>query len=733
MPSPPRPIVKIATPGPFAEALDYLDPAGTAQPGCRVEIPLGRRRVVGVVLQRASSSDLEAGRLRQISALIDDQPLLDAALLKLLLWVSDYYQHPIGDTLANALPGMLKRGADITAGSTRWRLTPTCRGVEASALAAELKRAPRQLELLQFLLDADPAAGLSEDQLAEHPQWRQPLQRLIERDWVRAEFEPWQPAAAAAAPGPALNEEQSAAVYSMLDSSGFATHLLQGVTGSGKTEVYLELIRQRCAERQTLVLVPEIGLTPQLVARFARLGLPLVTLHSGMLESERRRAWAAARSGQARIVIGTRSAVFTPLPEAGLIIVDEEHDGSLKQQEGLRYHARDVAIRRAQFEGLPIVLGSATPALESIANARAGRSMQIFLNKRAGAGRPPTTRLIDLRSEPVRSGMSPPLIQAMDRHLQAGGQVMLFLNRRGFAPALLCHECSWTADCRRCDAKLTLHARSERLICHHCGAQSGIPLNCPECKSEDLIAAGQGTERLEEKVATLFPDQALVRLDRDSMRRRGSLEAALQSIRDGEARIMIGTQMLAKGHDFPNVTLAAVINADGGLFAVDFRAAERMAQLIVQVSGRAGRGEKAGEVLIQTHQPEHPLLQSLVTSGYSGFAETALREREEYRLPPYSFLAVLRAEATAEAAGRSFLQTAVKVADRCRPEGMALWGPAPAPMFRRAGRYRYQLLVNAPQRPRLQQFLKQWLPQLRALPQSRKVRWSVDVDPLDLY
>ncbi|MCK5640042.1 MAG: primosomal protein N', partial [Gammaproteobacteria bacterium] len=508
-----------------------------------------------------------------------------------------------------------------------------------------------------------------------------------------------------------------------------------GVTGSGKTEVYLRIIEEVLASgRQALVLVPEIGLTPQLVQRFQqRFPVPIALLHSGLNDTERLNAWLMARDGSAPIVIGTRSAVFTPLCKPGVIIVDEEHDASYKQHDGFRYSARDLAVMRGHLVQVPVLLGSATPSMESLHNTRSVRYGLLELSKRAGAASQPSIRLLDIRSQPMDEGLSDNLLQVMRRHLQQNGQILLFLNRRGYAPVLMCHDCGWVGKCQRCDAHLTLYAGQRRMRCHHCASERPVFSECPECKSHELHPVGQGTERVEQALQRNFPDTEIARIDRDSTRRKGSMEAMLERIHEGKTRILVGTQMLAKGHHFPGVTLVAILDCDQGLFSVDFRASERMAQLITQVAGRAGRAEKSGEVLIQTHHPEHPLLQCLIQQGYQGFSKAILAERQAAELPPFSHMALLRAEAVAADAAMTFLCEARDLAQAIDVSDVDILGPVPAPMERRAGRFRAQLLLQATQRQDLQNLLSPWIQQLEGLKAGRKVRWSLDVDPYEMY
>lgn len=533
---------------------------------------------------------------------------------------------------------------------------------------------------------------------------------------------------------PLLNSAQQQAITAILNTTQFQPYLLDGITGSGKTEVYLQVIAELITQKkQALILVPEIGLTPQTVARFAeRFAAPIVMLHSGLTDRERAQAWMQAKSGEAAIIIGTRSAIFTPLLNPGIIILDEEHDLSFKQQSGFRYSARDLALIRGQMENVPVILGSATPALESLHNTQRGRYERLCLPQRAGAALNPRMHLIDLRNQKLEEGLSPQLLQVMQQHLQMNNQVLLFLNRRGFAPTLLCHSCGWIAKCKRCDARLTVHQMPRQLFCHHCNGAHAVPTACGDCASKQLLTLGMGTQRLEQMLARYFPSVKVLRIDRDSTRRKHAMEDMLQSIQQGEAQILIGTQMLTKGHHFPDVTLVAIIDADSGLFSQDFRASERLGQLLIQVTGRAGRVKKLGEVYIQTHHPHHPLLQQLIVEGYNNFAQTLLLERQAAQLPPYTYLALLRAEAVTEAMPFTFLGEVANVVRALNIDSIQLLGPIPAIMERKAGRYRAQLLINSSSRKELHQVCKKILPQLEKLTTARKVRWSLDIDPLEM-
>lgn len=531
-----------------------------------------------------------------------------------------------------------------------------------------------------------------------------------------------------------LNEKQAELVQAVCAAvNTFSVFTVDGVTGSGKTEVYLHTLETVLAQgRQVLVLVPEINLTPQTLERFReRFAFPIAALHSGLTERTRLQAWLAARAGEAAIVIGTRSAVFTPLPRLGLIIVDEEHDPSFKQQDGFRYNARDLAIWRARAAQVPILLGSATPSLETLHRSWQGLYRYYTLPERAGGAILPQFRIVDLRRQYLEEGLSAELLQGLSSQLQAGNQVLLFLNRRGFSPLLLCHACGWMATCQHCDARLTYHLRPPRLHCHHCEAQKRLPNRCEACGEKDLQALGVGTERLEQVLQKHFPDYPLSRIDRDTTRRKGKIEEILQDIHEGKSRILLGTQMVAKGHHFPNVTLVGIIDSDYGLFSSDFRAAERLGQLLLQVAGRAGRAKKPGEVWIQTHHPEHPLIQLLQQGHYQAVAKALLLEREQAALPPYTSLALFHAEAHRLPEVENFLH---QVKDLALALGgpVAIRGPISALMARRAGRHRMQLLLQAEQKKTLQSFLRALLRKVEQLSNKMRIHWAVDVDPLEL-
>ena len=530
-----------------------------------------------------------------------------------------------------------------------------------------------------------------------------------------------------------LNTYQQKAVNKVTESKEFQIFLLSGVTGSGKTEVYLRCIEKLIAQnKQALVLVPEIGLTPQTLKRFQeQFSIPIVVLHSSLTDKKRALSWTMAKTGVAKIVIGTRSAVFTPLLNAGIIIVDEEHDISFKQQSGFRYSARDLAIVRGQFENIPVLLGSATPSLESLHNVNQDRYQLLPLPNRAGNANLPHLTIIDLRNKKLIAGMSEDLLNAVEKHVRNKGQLLLFLNRRGYAPVLLCHGCGWVIHCDCCDARLTLHYFPKRLYCHYCGATKEIPSTCLKCRQRKLVDVGLGTEQLEVVLQQRFPDYGIVRIDRDSTRTKNSMEDKLSLIHNQKVSILIGTQMIAKGHHFAHLTLVAIIDADSSLYSSDFRATERMGQLLIQVAGRAGRViDYQGEVLIQTHQPDNPFLTTLLKEGYEAFAKALLKERQLVQLPPFIHLALLRAEAVKKNLPIEFLLKIKKLIVQDLKEKVELLGPIPAEMERKSGYYRYQLLFQSKSRKNLHNVLNKLISLIEN--QHKKVRWSLDIDPQEI-
>ncbi|AJD46757.1 replication restart DNA helicase PriA [Isoalcanivorax pacificus W11-5] len=728
-------LIRVAVPVPLRQLFDYLPVAGPLpEPGCRCEIDFGNRRLTGMVWEVVppGDSDHDPRKLRPLRQVIDDQPVLDSDLRELCQRAAQYYQHPIGEVLQTALPVLLRQNAPAERqGELVWRLTARGRFADP----AQLARAPRQQQALVTL--AEHPRGLSRPMLTSLGLTSPPLRALEKKGW--AELVQEQPAELTdrtanplAEPHLAATPEQDAAIRAINASQHFAPFLLDGVTGSGKTEVYLQaMAHQLTAGRQVLVLVPEIGLTPQTIRRFrTRFSVPVTVLHSGLSDRERLKAWCDARDGQARIVLGTRSAIFTPLRHPGLIIVDEAHDNSFKQQDGFRYSARDLAVWRAQLLDIPVVLGTATPALETLQQAESGRYRALRLTHRAGEAKPPVIQLEDCRGLPADTPLSARSLDALGTTLKANRQALVFINRRGYAPMLLCQDCDWQSECDRCDAHMTWHRAVRELRCHHCDHRRPVPARCPQCGSQHLRDMGAGTEKLESLLRKQFPDTRLIRIDRDTTRRKGSLDASLEEIQRGGAALLVGTQMLAKGHHFSELDLAVMLDADAGFMSADFRGPEQAAQLILQVAGRTGREDRTGRLLIQTRQPDNPLLQLLCQGNYHRFAEQLLSERRQTGLPPFGFLALVRAESLQPQPALTLLQEASETLPL--DSGLQLLGPIPAPMERRQGRYRSQLLLLAPTRGILHRHLPALLDALYAHPLSRKCRWHLDVDPTDL-
>jgi len=661
---------EIAIPCPLPKTFDYLPPESgeTIQPGMRVLVPFGKREVVGFCLSQKSKTDVPFDKLKQISHVLDTKPLLPDRLLTFFNQISQYYHHAIGDVIVTGLPSLFRQAKPCELQEINSQTLPPIQTIQTPSLTLT---APQQNAILTF-----------------------------EKSFNQAH-----------------------------------NYLLKGVTGSGKTEVYLQIIQKLVqAGYQALVLVPEIALTPQTLSRFQeRFGEWVYPYHSQLTPKLRKKTWLATREGLARIIVGTRSALFLPFSHLKIIIVDEEHDPSFKQQEGFKYFARDMAVLRGQHEKFPVLLGSATPSLETIHNVRKGKYQLLELPERANSACLPTVTCLDVRHKKFIGGLSNQLIHEILQTLKRGEQVLLFLNRRGYSPAFMCFDCGWLAQCHRCETRLTFHQAQNRLICHHCEATHTCYAKCPECGAAKLQPLGSGTERIEEAIQEIFPEFSILRIDSDSTRTKGSFQASLDKIHTNDPMILIGTQMLAKGHHFPNVTLVAIIDADSGLFSTDFRAIERMGQQIIQVSGRAGRGTKPGKVIIQTFHPNHPMMEVLLYKGYWEFAQLLLQERQKTNLPPYSFLALFRAESTKSEYANSFLENLAQLTkQKIQQKNIVALGPVPAPLARKSGKYRYQLLLNANTRNELQSLLKIILRLIPTISNHNRIRWSLDVDPIDL-
>ncbi|WP_045857372.1 primosomal protein N' [Teredinibacter purpureus] len=742
--NPPHPpnawYLAVALPVPLRRLFDYLSPI-PIKPGeesdligRRTEVSFRSQTLVGVIVSCHQTPTIDPSRIKPANAILDAQPIIPAELLKLCGWASNYYQHPFGETLHAALPQRLRQGKAEQAEATVWALTIEAKGLPHDAL----KRAKKQQQIFQHLLQhnqltQDKASGLGfSNSVLASMQKKGLLEKKCATD-VPPKITSSTDTLLKEAPL-SLTDEQQAAI-DHLRYHQFNTYLLEGATGSGKTEIYLQVVaRVLQAQQQALILIPEIGLSPQTVMRFRRrFNCEIAELHSNISEVKRTQSWLAARDGRARIVIGTRLASLTPIKNLGVIIIDEEHDLSYKQQDNLRYSARDLSIFRASNVKIPIILGSATPSLETLHNALQGRYQHLRLTKRAGKAQPPRIRIVDLRQQTLSAGLSNQAVEALGATLNNGHQAIVFINRRGYAPTLLCHQCGWVAECRNCDAHMTLHRSPLHLHCHHCDSQQPVRRRCPSCNSDDINPKGLGTEQTELWLNERFPSTPILRVDKDSTQRKNALSNTLKQVAEGAPCILIGTQMLAKGHHLPNIALVIIVDCDQGLLSSDFRGPERMGQLIVQVAGRAGRESIPGQVLIQSHTPDHPLLQFLLTKGYHQYAREILKERQVTGLPPFGFTALFRAESKRANNAIEFLQMVANTFNQLAPASKHLryLGPVPARMEKLNERYRYQFQLTASSRKGLQEILKKGLEHIDQHALAKRTRWSIDVDALE--
>jgi len=728
-------ILKMAVFSPLMQTFDYLlsdnISKNALQPGMRIKIPFGRQKKVGVFLEFAKTSQIPISKLKPILKVLDSEPIFSPEIFDLCKWTADYYQYPIGEVFATALPKLLREGEASFDQHAVFELTK--KGIDF--LEENIKKKTQQMKLLCLLKNK----SLQMKEIFEEGFKERSVKRLLKFELTKTI--PFKATGSGCLgksfsvclPTFKLNGDQEKAVQEIIKANNFQAFLLAGVTGSGKTEVYFRAIEFALkSKKHVLFLVPEISLTPQTIERFKnRFNVPMAVLHSGLTDQERFKAWQQAKSGDAAIVIGTRSAIFTPIQNLGLIVIDEEHDLSFKQQSGLQYSARDLAIVRAQLEKIPVILGSATPSLESLQNIFQGRYQRLDLKKRVGDAKFPTIKLLDLRNKKLEAGLSKELLQAIKEHLDNKKQVMLFLNRRGFSPRLMCRHCGWIPVCEHCDFPFVLHRQPKKLFCHHCGLIKTVITHCSRCQSSELWEIGYGTEKLESTLQKYFPDKTILRIDRDSTRKKGSFDEMFAKVHSGEANILVGTQMLAKGHHFPALTLVAIVDADHGLYSPDFRALERLGQLLIQVAGRAGREMHEGEVYIQTFYPEHPQLRALLEKGYDAFAQTLLEERKKTSLPPFQHLVLLRAESKKPMIALEFLRKVSKQFNQNHCKGLQLLGPFPSSVEKRAGYYRAQLWIQSPNRKTLHLFLEKLHQVLAKMKSQRNVRWSLDVDPLE--
>ena len=726
----------VALPVPLYQTFEYLPVKNQAlsnyEIGARVRVQFGQRKLIGLIIDKLATSSLPQSKLKHIKEVLDEESVFDPALMDLLFWAAEYYQQPLGEVLFSALPAVLRKGKFITpTTNTIFHLSTD------QKLDDALSRAPKQKQIVELL--STHKNKLSTKELDNHISgWRSAMRALIDKNIVQKiqqETTCIHITTDNKTKSLMLNDEQQYAYEKIQKSANkFTSYLLDGVTGSGKTEVYLTLANDLlAADKQILFIVPEIGLTPQLLQRIEkRLGQKVYLMHSGLNDSERAQTWLAIKTGSANIIVGTRSAIFLPFIKLGLIIIDEEHDLSLKQQEGFLYNARDIAVYRAKQLNIPIILGTATPSFESQLNVKRERYSKLVLSKRAKDSSAPDVQLIDMRSKSSVDGLSNELIQAIQNELDKQNQILLFLNRRGYAPTLLCQECAWVAECSRCDTRMTFYKKRNIVKCHHCLKEERAPDHCSKCGASNLLCLGEGTQRIESRLNKIFPQANIVRVDRDSTRKKDALKNKLAEIQQGKYQIIIGTQMLSKGHDFPNVTLVGILNVDHGLFSTDFRATERLAQLLVQVSGRAGRSAKKGKVLLQTYLPEHPLLNCLLSHGYTEFSKEALKIRKECNLPPYTSMLMLRARANKLDVTQNFLQEVKNLIDKKKFNGLNIYGPIPAMIERKAGMYQSQLILFSQQRKALQEHLGNWTGMIAKSPLAKRVKWDIEVDPLEM-
>ena len=728
-------ILKVALDVPLYKLFDYQqNKKNSTKPsiGSRVLVPFGKQKKVGVIIDIVNRSSVAKSKLKECISILDENPIFEKKQLDFIHFASNYYQYPLGRVLYAAMPGNLRKGKSLTKFINSIVITDNGKNIDLDSLK---KRAPKQAALMSILMENHTldSNGLSNI----FPEWKKYSKRPIEKNWIKIEqiIEPHKDTQKLDknTKGPALNSEQKKAILDVKKSSTFNTFLLDGVTGSGKTEIYLSLISDVIERGQdALILVPEIGLINQLNRRIeVRLGIKPSQYHSGLTEKERFITWKKIQESKTRIILGTRSAILAPFKNLGLIVVDEEHDISYKQQEGFRYSARDLAVMRAKNFNIPIILGSATPSLESFNQHVNNKYKYLTLKKRAGNAKMPSMHLIDLNKGHSEDGLSKLLIKSMNEHIENDGQILVFINRRGYAPTLICKTCNFIAECSRCDSRMTLYLSKKLLLCHHCNYKEKYKNSCIKCDSE-MIALGQGSQRIEDSLKKHFPNEQILRIDSDSTQQKNSLDEALEKAKAGKAKILVGTQMLSKGHHFSSLSLVVVVNADQGLFSNDFRGSERLAQNIIQVAGRAGREKKKGQVIIQTEYPDHPFWPLLFQGGYKEIVEMTLMDRKSANWPPYSFIVLIRAQSHRKKYTWSFLEEAKKILISQKPN-FSILGPVSAPMEKKASHYRGQLLLQSEGRKSLNQTLKMFIDEIERKKFIRRVKWSIDVDPIELF
>ena len=722
-------VLKVAVPSPLREALDYLPPASTIIAddwlGCRVEVTLGRRTVIGVVVAIESQSSLSEEQLKPIVSFVDTRAVVSPHQLALLQWVSQYYHHPIGDVVCRSMPKWLREGRPIN----KDLLATYALSEQGKCALRDNLASKHQHQCLSAIANA--RYRMTEFELKARDVRKKALDACLDKQWVDVTLDNVELSACLEPPPYALTLEQKQAITTIRGQRGFGCYVLHGVTGSGKTEVYMQCLSHVLKSgQQGLLLVPEIGLTPQTQQRMIdRFHVPVLMLHSALSDGVRYQQWLSSSMDRPCLLLGTRSALFAPLPKLGIIILDEEHDGSYKQQSRLRYSARDVAVKRANMLDIPIVLGTATPSLETLYNIEHQRYHRLSLSDRVSGGVLPKIVCHDLKGQAITAGIANSVHQTMQQHLAKGKQVLLFLNRRGYAPVLMCHHCGWVVVCPQCDARVTMHYHETQMRCHHCDRRWPLLRECQSCCQSDLHPVGIGTERLMKELQAIYPHQSIVRIDADTVTTKKQWDEALAVIHQGKAQIIVGTQMITKGHHFSDISLVVIVDADSGLYSTDYRASENMGQQITQVAGRSGR-EHFGEVIIQTHHSDHPMWKALIDGTYAEFMAMIQQERRMVELPPYVYQVLLRAEAkTLGLAERFFNQVAQVTTPKST---VSLIGPMAAPMPKRNGQYRSQMILQSKCRSELQQWLSSWVGTMDDLSRSMRCQWSIDVDPMDM-
>ena len=729
-------LIEVLVPIPLMEKFSYLAPKDDQAPlkqGSRVLVPFGRRTLVGIIWNFSKKDSSDPRKYKHIIKVLDDRPLLDSHSMDLAEWASRYYHYPLGEIISYFFPPSLRKGKEASFKESKY-LELTSKG---SFLKEEdLARAPGQKKLVSLLKEKKELSAKSAKAYGISNAVINGLEQKGYISKFSRELSPYKKVKDnKLLPSKKLNKEQVEAVKSIKGSQDKnQTFLLDGITGSGKTEVYLQAIQDVVNNgKQALILIPEIGLAPQAEERFKEyFGDRVMSFHSAKNDREKVDAWLGASRGLVDIIIGTRSSVFLPMKNLGIIVVDEEHDLSFKQMDKFRYSARDMALYRAKLEKVPVVLASATPSLETLKNAQEGKYKVLKLSQRATGASLPTFQPVDLRGKELNEGLSNELLEATQSELSKGNQVLIFLNRRGYAPSMICKVCGWISNCERCDALMTVHKNPLKLHCHHCEAQKAYPNKCPSCDSNDFLTYGFGTERLEEFLHNRFPGVTTLRIDSDSTKKKETLNEYFHEIRKGNPLILLGTQLLAKGHHFPEVTLVGIVDADSGLFSADFRGSERVAQLLTQVSGRAGRDKKPGRVILQSYCPDHPQIEELVTGSYEKFTKKLLEERKASKIPPFSYQAKIFAESPKSLTSRDFILNLLNKSkiDAKLKSNLRIIGPLPSIMEKKSGVFRWELSIFSTNRSNLHKFLDVMQSRLYHPKLSKSVRWSIDVDPL---